>query len=166
MTRDDLVYRLDGRFTHIVPYGLVADGLRLDGHFAGPISVGDYAGADVTGVDYFRIRRDGVGVVDAHEVMTFGGATVAVKVDGYVLPPADVVLPSLEDMASPGFTWPDLDLAVEAFARFTTAAPELAELNRTVVGHTGTVNFATGTVVIEARRLDAGRRSRRPEPVA
>lgn len=161
---DDLAYRLEAHFTAIVPIGLVADGLRMDGHFAGVFTAGEHAGADLVGVDYFRLRRDGVGVIDANEVVTVGDATVAVEVRGYLLPPPGLDLPPLEEVAAPGFVWPDANFAIEAFATFTSGAPQLAELNRTVVAHTGTVNFATGRIHVEARRLgDERRRPRRPD---
>ena len=49
--------------------------------------------------------------------------------------------------------WPDADHRIEAFATFSSAAPELAHLNRVTVVHTGTVNFATLKITVVAHRL-------------
>jgi Protein of unknown function (DUF3237) len=147
-------YRLDAHFTDIQVIGPVAEGLRMNGHFAGTITVGDgLVGATLVGVDFFRIRADGVGIVDAHEVLTVDGHNVAVRLHGYVLPPTDTIAPTLEEMITPGFAWPDVDHRIEAFATFSAAAPELAHLNRVTVVHTGAVNFATLKITVVADRL-------------
>jgi hypothetical protein len=143
-------YRLDGHFTNIEPIGPVAEGLRMNGHFAGSITAGELFGASVVGVDYFRIRSDGVGVVTAHEVVTSGDRKVAVEVRGYTLPPQGQPAPTIEEILQPGFAWPEQPYLIRAFATFSTAAPDLQHLNRTVVAHTGTVNFSTGELVVEA----------------
>jgi hypothetical protein len=145
--------RFEGRFTEIVPIGPVPDGVRMNGHFAGPITAGELAGGHLTGIDYFRIRSDGVGVVEAEEVVVLDGQTVAVTVNGYVLPPGGQPGPTLEQLSDPGFRWPDMPMAIAAFATFETAAPALAHLNRTIVAHTGWVNMGTGVLFVEARRL-------------
>ncbi|MGH3758211.1 DUF3237 family protein [Actinophytocola sp.] len=152
MTDNDLYYRLDAKFTKLGPIGLTPDGIRMDNEFAGHIAEGVLTGATVTGVDYFRIRADGVGVVDGHEVLVHDGATVAVTITGYVLPPAGMPMPSPEVLLSPDFAWPDAPFTVEVFATFETGAPKLAELNRTTVVHTGRANMATGELTIYAHR--------------
>ncbi|MEU8799642.1 DUF3237 family protein [Spirillospora sp. NPDC048819] len=151
--RDGVVYRFEGRLTESLPVGLTPDGPRWDNHFGGKITEGEFAGAAVTGIDYFRVRADGVGVVDARELMTVDGHRVAVTVTGYILPPADLEAPPPEVLAAPDFTFPDVPFKIEAMAVFETGAPELAHLNRLAVIHNGTVNMATGELHVEARRF-------------
>jgi len=145
-----LLYRFEGQFSEIVPIGLVADGFRLNGHFGGPIVAGDLAGARLTGVDYFRIDHDGLGIVRAHEIVTDGERTVAVELQGLLRPPAGVTAPRPAEIVRPGFAWPTEPYTIHVSARFETAAPELAHLNATVVAHTGTVNFTTGRLHVDA----------------
>lgn len=155
-------YRMEGSLTGGTPIGPVTDGVRADNTFRGTIVEGDLLGGHVDGVDYFRVRADGVGIVDGREVITLDDATIAVELHGYALPPAGMAVPSPEELASPDFTWPDADFTIEAFATFETASPEHAHLNRTTVVHSGTVNMATGALVIEARRpTPVGRRQER-----
>lgn len=150
---DELVYRLDGQMTEMVPVGATADGVRMNGHFSGVLYGGPLNLSTVTLVDYFRLRADGVGVVDAQEIIHRDGSTVAAKVDGYVLPPPELEIPPPEVIMSEDFAWPDVPLRIEAFATFQTGDPDLADLNRLIVGHTGSVNLATGDLIVEARRL-------------
>ena len=145
-----LLYRLDGQFDEIIPIGPVPDGFRMDGHFGGTVTDGDLVGAEMTGVDYFRIRHDGIGVVRAHEVVTAGERTIAVELEGLLLPPEGVDAPRPSDIVQPGFAWPDAPYTIHVSARFETAAPDLEHLNRTVVAHTGTVDFTTGQLHIDA----------------
>ncbi len=77
---NELVYRLEGRLNEILPIGRTPDGVRMDSHFSGKITAGDYAGVSVTGVDYVRVRSDGVVVVDARDLLTIDGHLVAVTV--------------------------------------------------------------------------------------
>lgn len=156
---DDLFYRLEARFTQLMPIGLVADGIRMHNRFAGRITAGELAGASVDGVDYFRIRSDGVGVVTGHELVEYNGARIAVAINGYGLPPAGLQLPPLEELAAPDFEWPDVPFSIEVFATFETAEPTLAYLNRTTVVHTGYANMGTRELVIEARRPEQLQRS-------
>lgn len=157
MHTDDpqLMSHFEGRFDDIIVFGPVPEGIRMNGHCSGPITAGALAGGHLSGVDYFRIRSDGVGVVDAREVVRLGDRLVSVVVDGYVLPPAGMPQPSAEQMMTPEFSWPDAPFTVQASARFETAAPDLAHLNTTVVSHTGVINFATGELTIQARRVGA-----------
>jgi hypothetical protein len=162
MTENKPLYVLTARFTKLGPIGLVPDGIRMDNEFGGRISGGVLDGATLTGVDYFRIRTDGVGVVDARELVELGGARVAVRVTGYVLPPAGMPLPSPEALLAPDFAWPDAPFTIEAFATFETGAPELADLNRVTVIHTGTANMATGELTVYAHRPVQPERSDAP----
>lgn len=145
-----LLYRFDGTFEAIVPIGPVPDGFRLDGHFGGTLTAGELAGAQLTGVDYFRIRHDGVGVVRAHEVVTSGDSVVAVELHGLLLPPRGLEAPTPADIVRPGFEWPDEPYSIHVGATFDTAVPDLAHLNATIVAHTGTVDFASGTLHVDA----------------
>jgi hypothetical protein len=145
-------YRLEGSLTGGTPIGLVTDGLRADNTFEGTIVEGQLAGAHVDGIDYFRVRADGVGIIDGREIITLGEHTVSVELHGYALPPAGMPVPSLDELARPDFTWPDVDFTIEAFATFETASTVYAHLNRLTVVHSGTVNLATGALVIEAWR--------------
>jgi hypothetical protein len=148
----DLFYRMEGKLTTRTPIGPVVDGLRADNGFEGIITEGALSGGHLVGMDYFRVRADGVGIIDAHEIIVLGEDRIAVDVTGYVLPPEDLPVPSLEEMAGPDFVWPDTPFAVEAFATFSTAASAYEHLNRVTVVHTGSVNMATGELVIEAWR--------------
>lgn len=149
------VYRFEGRLDGGTPLGPVVDGLRADNTFSGTITEGELRGAHVDGVDYFRVRPDGVGVVTGREMIALGEHRIAVTLTGYVLPPTGMSTPSLEEMADPDFAWPDVPLAIEAFATFETASPDFEHLNRTAVVHTGSVNMATGELVINAWRPSA-----------
>jgi hypothetical protein len=149
----DLLYAIDGQFDDIVLIGPVNEGFRMNGHFGGTVTHGELAGAKMTGVDYFLLRHDGVGVVRAHEVITHQDRVIAVQLHGLLLPPQGITAPRPEDMTKPGFAWPAAPYSIHVSASFETAAPALAHLNRTVVAHSGTVNFATGKLAIEARRI-------------
>ena len=149
----ELFYRFEGRFTDVKPIGIVPDGVRMDSYFAGTITEGELAGAQLTGVDYFRIRSDGVGIVDGRELLVVNGEHVSVTLSGYVLPPAGLPAPSAQQLTDPDFAWPDVPMAIEVFATFETGAPALAHLNRTIVAHTGWVNMASRGLYVEARRL-------------
>lgn len=164
-TSNELVYRFEGSLTGGTPIGPVSDGLRADNTFAGTIVHGELEGAHLDGIDYFRVRADGVGIVNAKEILTLGEHTIAVDVHGYVLPPDGLPTPSLEEMASPDFTWPDVPLEIEAFATFETTSPAFAHLNKVAVVHTGSVNMATGALVVNAWRpatTSTGRRETTP----
>jgi hypothetical protein len=147
----DLLYSFDGSFTDIVPIGPVHDGFRMNGHFAGPVTAGELTGAQVTGVDYFLVRHDGAGVVRAHEIVRAGESVIAVELHGLLLPPADVDTPRPDDIVRPDFAWPEQPYTIHVSAQFETADPDLDYLNTTVVAHTGTVNFTTGQLHIDAR---------------
>lgn len=147
----ELLYAIDGQFNDIVIIGPVAEGFRMNGHFGGTVNAGELTGAKMTGVDYFLLRHDGVGVVRAHEVMTMDDRVIAVELQGLLRPPRGVAAPKPADLTRAGFSWPAAPYTIHVSARFETAAHGLAHLNRTVVAHSGTVNFATGKLYIEAR---------------
>lgn len=149
----DLVYAIDGQFHDIVIIGPVNEGFRMNGHFGGTVTEGELAGATMTGVDYFLLRHDGVGVVRAQEVITHEDRVIAVTLHGLLLPPQGVAAPRPADVTRPGFAWPAAPYSIHVSASFETAAPALAHLNRTLVAHSGTVNFATGKLAIEARQI-------------
>lgn len=149
----ELLYRLDGQFSQIVVVGLVAEGFRLNGHFGGTLDTGPLAGATMTGVDYFLLRHDGVGVVRAQEVILLGDQVIAAELTGLLSPPRGLLAPRPTDIPRPDFAWPSAPYRIHVSARFETAAPELKWLNSTVVAHGGTVNFATGRLHVEARVL-------------
>lgn len=149
-----LLYSFDGGFERIVPIGPVPDGFRLDGHFSGALTAGELAGAKLTGVDFFRIRSDGVGVVTAQEIVDLGAVTIGVELHGFLLPPAGIEAPRPDDIVQPGFTWPDEPYTIHVSATFQTAAPDLDELNATVVAHTGTVDFARGLLHVDAHVIE------------
>jgi len=146
----DLLYRFEARFTELQMIGVVPDGLRLDAHFTGEVTDGELAGAAVRGIDYLRFRADGVGVLDVREALTADGLAVEVRAGGYLIPPAGFALPAAEVLLAPDFAWPDLDLPFHGYATFRTAAPEWAQLNRTVGTFDGAANPGTGRLVVEA----------------
>ena len=57
-------YAFEAEMTRVVPIGLVPEGLRLNAYYQGRITEGPLTGDTVDGVDYFLLRRDGVGVLD------------------------------------------------------------------------------------------------------
>lgn len=152
MTTTELLYGFDGQFTRIVPIGPVAEGFRLDGHFAGTLTAGELEGTQLEGVDYFRIRPDGVGVVTGREVLTTrDGTIIAAALTGLLVPPRGIEAPLPADIAAPGFDWPAVPYTIHVTASFETAGPTVSYLTATVVAHTGTVNFTTGQLHVDAR---------------
>jgi hypothetical protein len=147
-----LVYRFEADVTEIVPVGLVPEGIRLDAFFSGPIVEGALSGASLRGIDYLLLRSDGVGVLDAHEVVTTNtGVHISLHAQGYITPPPEIQLPPPEVLLSSEFQWPDLPLPLHAFVLARTGARELAWMNSTALGAEGTVNMGTGQLVAEAR---------------
>ena len=145
-------YAFEATMTRVVPIGLVPEGLRLNAYYQGRITEGPLTGDTVDGVDYFLLRRDGVGVVDVRQLFSGeGGRTVATEVHGYVAAPSPA--PPLEEVADPAFVWPDADLPMHGSVVLRTAAPELQALNSTVYGFTGTVNVGRGELRVRAHSL-------------
>lgn len=146
------VFEFHAQVTAIVPIGIVPEGLRLDGHVDGRVTAGPLSGARITGVDYLLLRTDGVGVVNAREVITTGdGRAVAVHATGYVVPPFP--LPPFSEILDPAFTWPDADLPMHGSTVMQSGDLDLAPVNRTVYGWTGTANMGLGEVRVAARSL-------------
>ena len=149
-----LVYRFEARTTELIPVGLVPEGIRLDAYFSGPVTEGVLSGATLRGIDYVLLRADGIGVIDAHDVISTGtGQHVSVHAQGYITPPPEVQMPPPEVMLSPEFQWPDVPLPMHGFVLARTGSEELAWMNRTALGFEGTVNVGTGEVLAEARAL-------------
>lgn len=152
-----LVYRVEATLSEVIPVGLVPEGVRLDAHFSGRVVEGPLSGASMRGVDYLLLRADGIGVIDAYEVVsTDAGQHVSVHAQGYITPPPEVQLPPPEILLSPEFEWPDLPLPMHGFVLYRTGAQELAWMNRTSLGFEGSVNVGTGELIIEARVLHPG----------
>lgn len=147
----DLIYRFEARLAEMYPIGLFAEGIRFHNDFEGTVVEGPFAGARIFGLDPFLLRPDGVGVIDAPEVIEAGQTRVSLQVRGYVVPPKGMQMPPLEALLEPGFAFPDVDFRVTASGLIRTAAPEWAALNATVAVIEGTVNLATGRLVVEAR---------------
>jgi hypothetical protein len=153
------LFRMEGRMTELVTVGLLPEGIRMHNSFEGTIVEGEPAGAHVSGIDEFVIRPDGIGVVDAREVVISGAGTLNADVFGYGHPPAGLQMPPLEVFLDPGFVWPDVRFTLECAAVYRTAAPALATMNRTTVVHLGHVNMHTRELVIEGYRASALARS-------
>jgi hypothetical protein len=147
---DTYAFRAD--VTRITPIGLTALGLRLDVGFAGSISEGRLAGSSLEGIDYLIIRPDGVGVIDAREVISDGDRVVAaVRAEGYIVPPFPV--PELSVLADPDFQWPDVDLPIHGAAFWETSEEDISTAAATVYGFTGSVNVASGVIKVSAHSL-------------
>ncbi|WP_046470797.1 hypothetical protein [Allosalinactinospora lopnorensis] len=123
--------------------------------FEGRIVTGEPAGARVIGTDHFTVRPDGVGTIEARELVSTDRYQTSAEVYGYATPPAGLQLPSLDVLLDPDFTWPDAWFTIDAFALYRTAAPGLVGLNRTAVSHRGRVNMGTGELLIEGRAVTA-----------
>lgn len=150
--RDVDMYAFEAEITSINPIGLTARGLRLDLGFTGTITEGPLQGCTIDGIDYALIRPDGVAVIDARELVRQGDQVVAaVRAEGYIVPPFP--MPELAVLAAPDFTWPDVDLPLNAAAFIETAREDLKVAAATVYGATGTVNVATGILRVAARSL-------------
>ncbi len=147
---DGYVFR--AQLTRVSPIGITPDGLRLDIGFAGTISEGALAGRAIDGVDYLLIRPDGIGVVDARELISSDERpATCVHAAGYIVAPFP--MPELSVLADPNFTWPDRDLPMHGSSLVQTADSELDAANHTVYGWNGAVNVAQGTLEVRARSL-------------
>lgn len=144
-------YAFEGEITRVSPIGLVAEGLRVNLGFGGPVTEGPLAGDTLEGTCYLLIRPDGAGVVDARELVSGADGPVAsIRAEGYVVPPFE--MPELATLADPSFTWPDLDLPMHGWTRVQAGRP-LGDANRSVYGFTGTVNMGTGVIAVRAERI-------------
>ena len=154
-TRRARLFRMEGQLTELVTVGLVDEGLQMHNTFEGRIVAGEPAGALVRGIDEFVIRPDGIGVVDAREVVTADGGALTATVLGYAHPPAGMPMPPLEVFLDPAFEWPDVRFSIECGAVYRPGTPAFEELGRTAVVHLGWVNMATRELVIEGYRSSA-----------
>lgn len=148
------VLRFEADVTETIPVGLVPEGIRLDVHFSGRVVEGALSGATLRGIDYLLLRADGIGVVDAHDVIsTETGQHISAHGQGYTIPPSEVQMPPPEVMLSPEFQWPEAPIPMHGFALCRTGAHELAWMNRTALGFEGTVNMGAGKIMVEVRAL-------------
>ena len=80
------MYRFEADLTEVVPVGIVPEGIRLDAYFSGQVVEGPLSGATLRGIDYFLLRSDGVGVVDAYELIsTVTDQHVSTHAQGYIM---------------------------------------------------------------------------------
>lgn len=148
-------YSFQAQLTRISPVGLTPDGLRIDLGFAGTVTAGPWAGCAIEGIDYLTIRPDGIGVIDARELVSAGqGARAALHAEGYVVPPFE--MPPLPALLDPGFAWPDAELPLHGSARVQTAGAESGAANHTVFGFTGSVNMSRGSLAVDGTAIAAG----------
>jgi hypothetical protein len=142
--RGEKIYEYDLDVTGVTDYGVSLDGIltgkeqvppqgaRIDVAFEGRAS-GRLAGR-VRGVDYTRMRADGRVDLDIRAIIeTEDGRRIALSADGVAVPRA---------------AEPIADLCENI--RLSTAAEGYAWVNTRQVWGTGTVNFATGKIHIDA----------------
>ena len=127
---------------------------RFHNDFEGTVTSGPFAGGRIFGLDQFRIRPDGVGVVVAPEVIEVGDVRVGVQVHGFVVAPEGTPVPSLDEIASPAFRFPDVPFRFTGCALIATAHPEHQHLNSVIGVLEGTVNLGTGRLDVECRAAD------------
>ena len=151
-------YAFRASLTNSAPVGLTPAGLRLDVQFAGRITEGPLTGCTIEGIDYLLLRPDGVGVIDARELVSDGSRVIAaVRAEGYVVPPFPV--PELSVLADPGFAWPDVELPLHGAHFWETSDERLPGAPGTVYGFSGWVNVATGALEVSAHSLAVADRS-------
>ena len=150
----NLLYRFEGDLTETIPIGLVPEGVRLDVAFTAQLVDGPLAGAELRGIDYLLLRSDGVGVIDAYEVVTGkSGTHISAHAQGYIVPPEGMQLPPPNVLLSPDFRWPDIPLPLHGFVMYRTGDGALAWLNRTAAAFEGSVNVGTRRIEVTARSL-------------
>lgn len=148
-------YWFRAQINRVSPIGLVGEGLRVNLGFSGPIGPEPLGGMTLEGTCYLLIRRDGVAVIDAREVVLGDvGVAASIQAGGYVVPPID--LPELAVLADPSFVWPNLDLPMHGWTRPQTSRADLQAMNRSVYAFTGSVNMATGALAVDATRVELG----------
>ncbi|MGH3548443.1 MAG: hypothetical protein ACRDQU_10105 [Pseudonocardiaceae bacterium] len=102
-------YAFQAEVTRIRTVGLTARGLRLDLGLTGSVTEGRLTGCTVEIIDFLLIRPDGVGVIDARDLISDGDRVIAaIQAEGYIVPPFP--MPELSVLADPNFQWPDVDL--------------------------------------------------------
>ena len=142
--RGEKIYDYNVEVTGMTDYGITLDtiltgqtqippqGVRIDVAFEGR-GTGRLAGR-VRGVDYVRMRADGRVDLDIRAtVETDDGHRIALSADGVAMLRANEPIADLLENV-----------------RLTTAAESYAWVNSRQVWATGTVNFATGKIHIEA----------------
>ena len=142
--RGEKIYEYDLDVTGMTDYGVGLEpilagkekippqGVRIDVAFEGR-ATGRLAGR-VRGVDYTRMRADGRVDLDIRAVIeTDNGSRIALSADG---------------VAVPRVGEPIADLCENV--RLTTAAEDYAWVNTRQIWGTGTVNFSTGRIHIDA----------------
>jgi hypothetical protein len=148
--RTGLVYRFEAQLAPMFPIGVFPEGIRFHNEFEGTVTDGPFAGARIFGLDPFLLRRDGVGVVEAPEVIDLDGRRLSVQVKGYVLPPEGAPAPDLDAIATGTAEVPDAPLRFVGSAFLATTDPGFARYNRVVAVLEGQVNLATGRLTVEA----------------
>jgi hypothetical protein len=144
-------YRMEGRFTEVVPIGMVPEGFRVDAHYTGTVVEGPLAGASVHGVDRVLVRRDGISRQDGHEVITTpAGEVIAIHGTGYG---AAAGIPDPTLLASRPIEWPDRPSGFLGMAFPQTGSAEHAWMNRCILAYSGVANLGTGTLRLSARVL-------------
>ena len=145
-------YAFQAEVTHIRPIGLTARGLRIDISLTGRVTEGQLTGSAVEIIDYLLIRPDGVGVIDARDVIFDGDRVIAaIQAEGYIVPPFP--LPELSILADPDFQWPDVDLPVHGAHFWETSRDDLSAAAATVYGFTGSANIGAGLLKLSAHSL-------------
>jgi hypothetical protein len=148
--RTELVYRFEAQLAPMFPIGVFPEGIRFHNEFEGTVTDGPFAGARIFGLDPFVLRRDGVGVVEAPEVIDLDGRRLSVQVKGYVLPPEGTPAPDLDAVAAGTAEIPDAPLRFIGSAFLATTDTGFARYNRVVAVLEGQVNLATGRITVEA----------------
>src|SRR5690554_6728293 len=69
----DLIYRFEGQLGELCPIGLFPEGIRFHNDFEARIVAGPFVGGRIFGLDEFLLRPDGVGVIEAPEVIEADG---------------------------------------------------------------------------------------------
>ena len=134
-------YTTEATVTGIHPIGLVPGGLRMNGHFAGTIIDGLFAGSSFEGIDYNLMRPDGVLVADVHMLIAIpDGPPVGVRMQGFWVPTFE--MPPLEAFLDPDFEFPDMEIPGHAVVWHETMLPQYAHLNHTLFAFSGTLNLA------------------------
>ena len=142
--RGEKIYEYDLDVTGVTDYGVTLEailsgqekvppqGLRIDVAFEGR-AIGRLAGR-VRGVDYLRLRADGRVDLDIRAIIETGdGCRIALSADGVGVPRAEEPVADLYENV-----------------RLSTAAKDYAWINTRQIWASGTVNFATGKIHLDA----------------
>ena len=142
--RGEKIYEYDLDVTGVTDYGVTLEailsgqekvppqGARIDVAFEGR-AIGRLAGR-VRGVDYLRLRADGRIDLDIRAIVETGdGRRIALSADGVGVPRAAEPVADLSENVS-----------------LSTAAEDYAWVNTRQIWGSGTVNFATGKIHIDA----------------